>query len=215
MDNASASDGSDAFLTLAGPGTAEVRVSGSRFLGLALPITGEQEVAEQLTQRTREYHDATHHCFAAILGADRREQSSDAGEPRGTAGIPILGVIQGAQLTDTLVIVTRYFGGTKLGKGNLARAYRACAEEAVRAAPKRIVRHWRRFRIEVPFNETGKLYTLARRNGWEIVPVDSVTERGSFEVRVPLSQGETVRGLILDATGGRASIMEEGLWRSS
>jgi uncharacterized YigZ family protein len=214
MDSASASDRSDQLLTLAGPGTAEVRVSGSRFLGLALPITGEQEVAEHVTQRAREYHDATHHCYAAILGADRREASSDAGEPRGTAGAPILRAIRAARLTDTLVIVTRYFGGTKLGKGNLARAYRSCAEETLRAAPKRVVRQWRRFRIEVPFNEVGRLYTLAHRRGWEIVPEDSA-RGGCFEVRVPLSEREGVCESVLDATAGRASIVEEGIWTSS
>ncbi len=214
MDNAPASDGSDTSLTLAGPGTAEVRVSGSRFLGLALPVSGEQEIAEQLAQRTREYHDATHHCYAAVLSADRSEASSDAGEPRGTAGTPILRAIQAARLTDSLVIVTRYFGGTKLGKGNLARAYRDCAEEALRAAPKRAVRHGWRFRVEVPFDEIGRLYSLAHRSGWEIVPEDSA-RGGCFEVRVPLSEREGVRESVLDATAGRASVVEEGIWTSS
>lgn len=214
MDDDMVSGDKDKFLTLAGPGTTEVRVLGSRFLGLAQPVTTEHEVAEHLTQRAREYHGATHHCFGVIFGVGRREQSSDAGEPRGTAGAPILRAIQAARVTDTLVIVTRYFGGTKLGKGNLARAYGACAEETLHAAPKRVLRQQRRFRVEVPFTEIGRLYSLAHRTGWEIAPRDSA-EAGSFEVRVPLSEGENLRRLVLDATAGRASITEEGLWTSS
>jgi len=204
----------DEFLVLAGAGKAESRVSGSRFLGLALPVSSEQEITRQIAARAREYHDATHHCFAAIWDLGKCEQSSDAGEPRGTAGLPILRAIQSAGLSNTLVIVTRYFGGTKLGKGNLARAYGACAEETLRAAPKRVVHRKRRFLIEVPPSETGKLYRLAHRNGWGIASVGS-GESGRFEVRVSTGEGESALQAVQNATAGRATIMEDGFWTSS
>ena len=204
----------DEFLVLAGTGKAESRVLGSRFLGLALPVSNEQEISKQVAARAREYHDATHHCFAAIWDLGQCEQSSDAGEPRGTAGLPILRAIQSAGLSNTLVIVTRYFGGTKLGKGNLARTYSTCAEETLRAAPKRVVHRKRRFLIEVPPSETGKLYRLAHRNGWGIASVGS-GESGRFEVRVPTGEGESALQAVQNATAGRATIMEDGFWISS
>jgi uncharacterized YigZ family protein len=214
MNGESTSDRSSELLTLAGPGTAQLRVLGSRFLGLATPVTSEQEATEHISQRAREYHDATHHCFAFIVGADKRAQSSDAGEPRGTAGAPILRAIEAANLTNTLVIVTRYFGGKKLGKGNLARAYSACATETLNAAPKKVIRQGQRLRVKIPLSEMGKLYTVIHRHGWEIVQRESAQE-GWFEVRVPFADGESAAQRIVDATAGQARVSEDGFWTSS
>ncbi|MBM3324315.1 MAG: YigZ family protein [Calditrichaeota bacterium] len=214
MSDDSISDKSCEFLTLAGPGNAQLRVLGSRFLALARPITSEQEAMQHVSQRVREYHDATHHCFAFILGPDRHEQSSEAGEPRGTAGLPILRAIEAAKLTNTLVIVTRYFGGKKLGKGNLARAYGTCAGEALRTAPKKTIRQAQRLRVKIPTSEMGKLYALSHRRKWEIAGRES-EEEGLFEVRVPFSDTEIAMQRIMDATSGQARITEEGLWTSS
>lgn len=214
MESDTVSRQSDEFLILAGTGKAENRVSGSRFLGLALPVSNEQEISKQVAARAREYHDATHHCFAAIWDLGQCEQSSDAGEPHGTAGLPILRAIQSAGLSNTLVIVTRYFGGTKLGKGNLARAYSACAEETLRAAPKKTICRKRKLLIEVPPSETGRLYRLAHRNGWDIVSISS-GESGRFELRVPTGEGESALQAVQNATAGRATIMEDGFWISS
>lgn len=213
MSNNKAPEEHGEFRTLAGPGTAEIRVLGSRFLGFALPVTSEQEISDRLTERSRAFHDATHHCSAWILGAERREHSSDAGEPHGTAGAPILRAIQAADLTDVLVIVTRYFGGTKLGKGNLARAYHTCASEALEAAPKKVIRRLLKFIVEVPYDDIGKLYTLANRSNWEIIPNDSA-KGGRFELRVQISEGEDVVRQVNNATAGRASCVEDGFWIS-
>jgi putative IMPACT (imprinted ancient) family translation regulator len=183
-------------------------------LGLALPVLSEQEIGAKLAAQAREYHDATHHCYAAVWNFGKSVQSSDAGEPHGTAGLPILRAIQSAGLCDALVIVTRYFGGTKLGKGNLARAYAACAEEALSAAPKKTVCRKRKFLIEIPPSETGKLYRLTHRNRWDIVTVSS-GESGRFEVRVPMSEGESALQAVRNATSGRVTIKEDGIWTSS
>ncbi len=213
MKNDKAPEESGEFRILAGPGASEIRVLGSRFLGFALPVATEQEISERLTERSRKFHDATHHCSAWILGAERREHSSDAGEPHGTAGAPILRAIQAAGVTDTLVIVTRYYGGTKLGKGNLARAYGAAASEALDAALKKVIRRRLKFIVDVSFNDIGKLYTLANRCGWEIIPRDSA-EGGRFELRAPISEKEDVHRQVRDATAGRASCVEDGFWIS-
>ena len=108
---------------------ASIRVKGSRFLGRAFPVVDAVGFKDVLQIRSKEYHDATHHCWGyRVISGDRiDEASSDAGEPSGTAGKPILSVVSGRNLFNVGVIITRYFGGTKLGTGGLVRAYGECA----------------------------------------------------------------------------------------
>lgn len=108
---------------------------GSKFLAFAFPVQSEFEIKEHLEALRKKYYDATHHCYAWMLGADRdRFRSFDDGEPNHSAGDPILGQIKSRQLTDTLVVVVRYFGGTKLGVGGLIHAYKLAAEAALNNA---------------------------------------------------------------------------------
>jgi uncharacterized YigZ family protein len=109
----------------------EVREKGSRFLAVVVPVADEAAATSALDGLRQEYRDATHVCWAWRLGHPARERSADAGEPAGTAGLPILQVLRGAGLSDALLAVVRWFGGTKLGKGGLARAYAAAAREAL------------------------------------------------------------------------------------
>lgn len=101
---------------------AHFTVKGSKFIAAVLPVSNEEEAREQLTRIRKKYHDATHNCYAWRIHPEN-EKSSDDGEPAGSAGKPILQVLKGSGLTNTLVVVTRYFGGTKLGIGGLVRAY--------------------------------------------------------------------------------------------
>ena len=101
-------------------------VSGSRFIANLIPVTSEDAVNAALTAIRAEFPDATHHTYAYRIGA-LIERSSDDREPAGTAGSPMLQVLQGGNISDALIIATRYFGGTKLGIGGLTRAYRDCA----------------------------------------------------------------------------------------
>lgn len=119
----------------AGRAEAEIREKGSVFLAVLLPAADEAAVRSSLDELARRYPDATHHCYAWRLGWPPRERSADAGEPGGTAGVPILRVLQGAGLSDVLAVVVRWFGGTKLGKGGLARAYAGAVREALARLP--------------------------------------------------------------------------------
>jgi uncharacterized YigZ family protein len=115
----------DSFQTIAVPCEAELKEKGSRFIAYAAPIS-QREESEQIIERIRKkFFDATHHCFAHRIGvgADEATRVNDDGEPSGSAGKPIMAVIQGRELTNIVVVVTRYFGGTKLGIGGLVRAY--------------------------------------------------------------------------------------------
>jgi uncharacterized YigZ family protein len=115
--------------------TAEIREKGSRFLAVVFPVAAEAEARDLLAACDRQYAGASHVCWAQRLGWPARERSADAGEPSGTAGAPILRVLRGAGLSDALLIVVRWFGGIKLGKGGLARAYSAAAKAALAELP--------------------------------------------------------------------------------
>ena len=105
---------------------------------------------------------ATHHCWAWRLGTPPRERSSDAGEPAGTAGVPILQVLRGAGLSDALAVVVRWFGGTKLGKGGLARAYAAATREALQDLPVAARVPTARIALEIPYEKVGAVKRLLR-----------------------------------------------------
>lgn len=126
----------DSIRTVSAPTTASILISGSKFLALLAPVSSAEETEAALTQRKRRYPDASHHCWACRTGRPDTliEKSADAGEPSGTAGRPILDTLRGASLENVVCIVTRYFGGTKLGTGGLVRAYAEATQTAIARA---------------------------------------------------------------------------------
>jgi len=137
----------DTFRTIQKPSEGTFRDRGSRFLSFAFPVSSEERIKQHLEQLRKQYHGARHHCYAWRLGPELdRFRSNDDGEPAGSAGNPILGQIRSKQLTDTLVVVVRYFGGTLLGVGGLITAYRSAAADALNNAPikeKKVLRNWK------------------------------------------------------------------------
>ncbi|MEE4196182.1 MAG: YigZ family protein [Bacteroidales bacterium] len=128
-------DYNDEYLTLSKPSEGLFKDRGSKFLAFAFPVCSEEEIKEIQEQLRNQYHDARHHCYAYILGIKQENyRANDDGEPSSTAGKPILGQIRSFQLTNVLIVVIRYFGGTKLGVGGLIHAYKTAAEEALKNA---------------------------------------------------------------------------------
>ena len=122
----------DFYKTIASPTQGVFKEKGSKFIAFASPIFSEEEFKKTLRQIKKDYRDARHHCYAFRLGADNQQfRFSDDGEPSNTAGKPIFGQIQSFGLTNILIIVIRYFGGTKLGVGGLITAYREAAKTAL------------------------------------------------------------------------------------
>ena len=125
----------DTYLTIQNTSEGIFRDRASKFIGIAVPVCTEAEMKQALDDIRKKYFDATHHCYAFRLGADKTVfRSNDDGEPSGTAGRPILGQIQSKDLTNLLVVVVRYYGGTKLGVPGLINAYKTAAKEALDAA---------------------------------------------------------------------------------
>lgn len=125
----------DTYKTINGPSSGLYKEKGSKFIALARPVDSEAAVKTEIESIRKEFYDARHHCYAYVLGADKAAwRVNDDGEPSGTAGRPIHGQIQSFDLTNILVVVVRYFGGTKLGVSGLINAYKSATHDALNQA---------------------------------------------------------------------------------
>jgi putative IMPACT (imprinted ancient) family translation regulator len=193
----------DNFLTLAAPAEAQTRVKASVFLAHAAPVASEDEARVVLAAREKATWDANHHCSAwKLRGGVAR--ANDAGEPSGSAGAPILAAIEGAGLVDTLVVVTRWFGGTKLGVGGLVRAYAEAAALAIAAAPRRVGTHAVRLRVRYAYEHTAAVMRVLERAGAAEVEHGYAEsgDAGIAEFSVPSSSEAFVRDGLRETTSG-------------
>jgi uncharacterized YigZ family protein len=125
----------DTYKTINTPSDGIFKDRGSKFIARVFPVKTEEDVKMYLKNLRKEYYDARHHCYAYQLGFDKSAyRINDDGEPSGTAGRPIFGQIQSFDLTNVLIVVIRYFGGTKLGISGLINAYKTATQEALKAA---------------------------------------------------------------------------------
>jgi putative IMPACT (imprinted ancient) family translation regulator len=191
------------FLTLAGEGEAEIRERGSRFLAFAFPATNEAEARNSLAERTRRYFDATHHC-AGWRFRDGSWRALDAGEPGGSAGAPIVAALQGAGLVDAAVVVTRWFGGTKLGVGGLVRAYGDAAAAAIADAPRARGVPAQRVVVRYAYSQTPAVMRALERLSTS--RIEYGYERGGSGGEVafvlPTVEVEALRDLLREQTAG-------------
>ncbi len=150
----------DHYRTIGGRSEFRQKIERSEFVGVTFPTSREDEFFAELDRITRRDLDATHHCWAFRFFAAERSRSSDAGEPSGAAGRPILSAIEGADLFDVAVVVVRWFGGVKLGTGGLSRAYRQTAAETLRKGEIVDRYIYDRFQVIVPFDRLSDAYRL-------------------------------------------------------
>ncbi len=181
----------------------------SRFLAELFPIRTEEEAKELLRQVQKRYYDARHHCYAYVLGEEQGlQKQSDDGEPSKTAGFPILSVLKGAELTDCILIVTRYFGGTLLGTGGLVRAYTEAARDAVQRAvlTEKIKGYLVSFSGD--YAEIQKVQSLAGK--LSLVEKSVIyLERVQFQYYVKEEKLEVLREKLRELSAGRISLAEQ------
>ncbi len=194
----------------------ELEIRRSRFLTRLRRVTSEDDVRAVLEDRRRTHFDASHHCSAFILGADgRTARSSDDGEPAGTAGAPMLHVLQQNGLSDVVAVVTRYFGGIKLGAGGLARAYSDAVAQAVSTAGTRDVLLSALLRVDVPMAEAGaveaQLRTITLPSGAPVA-VDDVqwTHEARISLAVPEGTQDELAAALAALSGGTLHVVSTG-----
>ncbi|WP_020502089.1 YigZ family protein [Sciscionella marina] len=194
----------EGYRTIAAEGTHEIEERRSRFIAALAPVEDEEQARAFIARRRRAEPNARHHCHAFVIGVPQREQrSSDDGEPAGTAGVPILEVLLRAELTATVAVVSRYFGGIKLGAGGLVRAYGG----AVAAAVEAVGTVWRR-RLElivvtVDHALAGKLEHDLRQSGYAVRET-SYGRDAEIEVGVPVAERPRFEAWLAELTAGAA-----------
>lgn len=195
------------YQTIAEPAEAELEISRSRFLARIERVETEAEARAVISAAHDAHPRARHHCSAFVLGPDQRtRRSNDDGEPSGTAGAPMLDALTSAGISDTVAVVTRYFGGVLLGAGGLTRAYRAAVAEAVLGA-RRITRApRRRVAIFAAYDVAAQLEAEARRRDW-IIGEARYGEAVEREFAVAKDQLASLVALAAELSAGSAVVV--------
>uniref|UniRef100_A0A7S4K960 Impact N-terminal domain-containing protein n=1 Tax=Guillardia theta TaxID=55529 RepID=A0A7S4K960_GUITH len=203
-----ASEGKSAWFTPAEETSAEIKVKNSRFIGTLAYTPSVEDARKFIADMKVRYPDARHNCYAFKIGdaSSSIEGMSDDGEPSGTAGRPILNVIAGSSVTDCTLVVTRYFGGTKLGTGGLVKAYTECAQ--VTLLGSKTVERVFRVRLAVSGVDYGlyaKLRSSLEALGG-IIEDENFGEDVAFKVNVEEEIREQAIQVMMDETAGKATI---------
>ncbi|MEW5552346.1 YigZ family protein [Peribacillus frigoritolerans] len=197
------------YLTVAGRGDHEIVIEKSRFISHIARVETEDAAQAFIQEIKKKHKDATHNCSAYMIGEQNQIQKAlDDGEPSGTAGVPILEVLKKKELKDTAVVVTRYFGGIKLGAGGLIRAYSKATSEGINATGVVIRKLMRVISTTVDYTWLGKLENELRSSIYQIKEIQYL-DQVNILVYVEETQKETYIAWITELTNGQGHITEE------
>lgn len=202
------------YRTIAAPCTGELEVSRSRFLADLRRVESEEGARAVIAEVRAAHRDARHHCSAFVIGPDGRVQrSNDDGEPSGTAGAPILAALCGADVFDVVAVVTRWFGGTLLGTGGLARAYGGAVDAALENARFVIREEREAVDLAVPHADAGRVEAELRARGVDVTGTD-YTEVATLHLTT--ADPDALDVLVAELTGGTGDAIRNGArWHDS
>ncbi|MBD3218583.1 MAG: YigZ family protein [candidate division Zixibacteria bacterium] len=198
----------DSFKTIKTPIQAEIKIQRSKFIASAFPCKSQEEAEAEIEKISGEFHDANHNCYGYRIYPSKGMdifRYSDAGEPSGTAGKPIYDSLISSELFNTGIVVTRYFGGIKLGTGGLKRAYRDAARNVLDAAKIVEVLITQKYKVSFPLNLTNIILRILTVDGIKIVD-SSYTDKGEIEFMVRLSMTEKTEKALISATNARIEL---------
>ena len=199
----------DEYYIPSGPGESEYEEKRSRFLGHLRPVETEEEARLFITEMKKKYHDARHNCWCYRIRGGAVRYSDDA-EPQGTAGLPMLEILQREGIENAVCVVTRYFGGVLLGTGGLLRAYQKAAKGAVEDAGISVVRAWTKMSIICDYSDYEKIRSeLEQQNA--VISDTEYGEKVTLTVLVSQGQGTLVTEKLQDRTAGKCICTEEGI----
>jgi uncharacterized YigZ family protein len=188
----------------------EMKIKGSRFIANIYPVESKIEVEHALDNIRKEFYDASHNCYAYRLGPSAEYiRAADDGEPSGTAGRPILLMLTNAGITNILLVVTRYFGGTLLGTGGLARAYADSAQSAIVRSTIKAVLAMSDFECDLAYEDLALLQRLLPK--FEASISESIyDERVRLRIAARLKQLKPLKAALIEHLSGRVNIRSSG-----
>ena len=202
------------FYTIGKTGHGEYEEKKSRFLGEAIPVKNPQEASAELERIRKQHYDARHHCSAYVPG-NRRDikKASDDGEPSGTAGLPILKVIESRQCTNVIVVVTRSFGGTLLGTGGLTRAYTAASRLALEDAGPVCMRSGEILELQMEYSLLNPVRHYLEKEAIQTLGME-YTDHVVCRIAVPQPRVKSVRAFLQTLSGGTMGVrtVESGFY---
>ena len=196
--------------TIYAPARSEIEIKRSRFIASCARTDSEEVAREFIAQIRREFPDARHHCTAFIIHQDTgpdTARSSDDGEPAGTAGNPMLKVLTESNLTNVTCVVTRYFGGTKLGTGGLVRAYSGAVQQVLEDAQTVRLVTQPSYQLQLPISEAGKVEAKLTQNGYQILERDFAQD-ATLRFSAPLETTQSQVESYLSSISGREISIE-------
>jgi uncharacterized YigZ family protein len=196
------------YLTIKDYGENEIVIQKSRFICYISRATTEEEAQEFIQKIKKQNWNATHNCSAYLIGEqDQIQKANDDGEPSGTAGVPMLEVLKKRGLKDTVVVVTRYFGGIKLGAGGLIRAYGKCTSEGINHVGVVQRKLMRVMQTEIDYTLLGKLENELRNSKYAIKDIHYL-ENVTFDTYVEEDGKQTFTDWMIELTNGKCTIKE-------
>ncbi|RKZ32483.1 hypothetical protein DRQ33_05825 [bacterium] len=187
-------------------GNSVVEVGGSKFFGFAFPVGNRDEIDEKISRLRDDFSDCTHLIYAFRLGENGAEEYyTDAGEPAGTAGAPVIKILRTKNITDILVAIIRYFGGKKLGTGGLVRAYSETAKKAIENAKLITYIRMSKIRMKIPYGAVSQIAVF-------IDSIGGIMVRQNFEqeitlvAKVPQTKLNELKEMVADITRGKCKL---------
>ncbi len=199
-------NGIEEFLSISSPkGPFEIKEKGSRFISYIYPVKDSNSSDEILQEIKKKYFDSTHVCFAYRIGdgVEKSVKYSDDGEPGGTAGLPIISEIRSHDLFNALIAVIRYYGGTKLGTGGLARAYRSSAKLAIDGSEVVTIISKKTEDFLIHYDFLGNLMNITKKFNLEILERKYMQKGIQVKISIPVSRYESVKSAIIDSSKGK------------
>lgn len=198
------------YYTVKQGGTHEINIQKSRFIGHIARVSSEEEAQSFIQSIKKKYHDATHNCTAYLIGEhDQIQKANDDGEPSGTAGIPMLEVLKKLSLKNTVIVVTRYFGGIKLGAGGLIRAYSRATSETIKTIGIVKCELMQIVSVVIDYQQHGKIENHLHQNGFIIEEV-TFLEKVTLRVLVPLQDLESFKTDLVNITSNQIDLQVKG-----
>lgn len=201
----------EGLITIKSAHETEIVINKSRFIASIYPAETEEEAKAFIQSKKKEHHDATHNCSSYIIGPTMLiQKANDDGEPSGTAGVPMLEVLKKQQLHNVVVVVTRYFGGIKLGAGGLIRAYGSAVSQVIKEIGRIILLDAIPFEITLNYDQTGRFEHELQQTDYQLVDT-SYTDKVTYTINVIASEEDNFISFLNEVNQGKYDLTKQDM----